>query len=97
MKGIIVALFLLFITINARSEYRVYQYYVKAQNPFSVDQKAHLVTSTLDPTSYLAYHGGSETLKVDMLRSWMCLGDTSQHKDLCSPPIALGNTSEATE
>ncbi len=97
MKSILTILFLLFITVNIRAEYRVYQYYVKAQNPFNIDQKAHMVTSSLDPTTYLAYHGGPETLKVDLLRSWMCLGDTSQHKDTCSPPIALGNTTEATE
>jgi hypothetical protein len=91
-RSIVLLIFLAFMVMSTQAEYRVYQYNVKARNPFSMDQKSHVVTSTLDPQSYLAYHGGDETLKIDMLRSWMCYGDTS-NKQVCSPPISRSTAS----
>ncbi len=60
------------------SEYRVFQYYVrpKIQNLTAV--AAELVTSTLNPIAYVAYHGGNESIEVNLLRSWQCMGDTSK-------------------
>ena len=81
-------IFFAFILLSkSYAEYRVYQYTVTAKNPYSMDTSGHVVTSTRDPESYISYHGGQETLKIDLVRSWMCYGDTS-NKDLCSPPIA---------
>ena len=85
MKKAGLILMVVFATLPARAEYRVYQYMVKARHPFSVDKNAHMVTSTLDPQSYLAYHGGSTTLSIDLMRTWMCKGDTS-HKEYCESP-----------
>lgn len=39
---------------------------------------AELVTSTLDPIAYVAYHGGDESVEVNLLRSWQCMGNTSK-------------------
>ena len=71
---------------TANAEYRVYQYYVKSKVPTIRDIKAYIVTSTLDPVSYLAYHGGSSAIKIDQLRSWMCKGDTSK-QTICKAPF----------
>lgn len=92
-RSVILIIFLALMIMNGtHAEYRVYQYTVKARNPFSMDQKSHVVTSTLDPQSYLAYHGGANTLKIDMVRSWMCYGDTS-NKEVCLPPISRSSAS----
>lgn len=82
---------MVFHEVNA--EYRVYQYTVQAKNPYSMDTVSHIVTSTLDPESYISYHGGWETLRIDLVRSWMCFGDTS-NKQVCQPPLARGTASE---
>ena len=95
-KSFILVIFLAVMVLNkTHAEYRVYQYTVKARNPFSMDQKSHVVTSTLDPQSYLAYHGGSESHKIDLVRSWMCRGDTS-NQAVCRPPIARATASEGS-
>ncbi len=77
-------LFLLCLPLHA--EYRVYQYYVKAKYPMSQDQQSYLTTSTLDPVSYMAYHGGSNSIEVDLLRSWICLGNTAKEQ-FCPAPL----------
>ncbi len=68
---------------SANAEYRVYQYYIKSKTSNISAPNAQLVTSTLDPVSYAAYHGGKLTLDINLLRSWICFGNTSK-KDLCT-------------
>ena len=51
-----------------------------------IDNKGYLVTSTLDPVSYLSYHGGNSSLRVDLLRSWMCKGHTGNQQAPCNGP-----------
>ena len=46
-------------------------------------ETARIVTSTLDPVSYAAYHGGNLTLEVNLLRTWQCMGNTSK-KSICT-------------
>lgn len=79
------ALFILMalMTMPAFGEYRVYQYYVRSKLQNINPPNAQLVTSTLNPISYAAYNGGKLSVEVNLLRSWVCLGDTS-HKDVCS-------------
>jgi len=79
-------LLLLTVVSPAYSEYRVYQYYVKSRLRMIQDDKAYLVTSTLDPVSYQSYHGGVDTIKIDLVRSWKCPGYTGGGKDLCKSP-----------
>lgn len=80
------------------AEYRVYQYYVRAKYPMTQDQQAYLATSTLDPVSYTAYHGGGESIEVDLLRTWICLGNTSRAQ-YCPAPIdrAIEEASNAVQ
>ena len=71
--------FLLLLNTNlAFSEYRAYQYYVRPKIQNLTIVQSELVTSTLNPVAYLAYHGGSESIEINLLRSWQCMGDTSK-------------------
>ena len=63
---------------SAFSEYRVYQYYVRPKIKNITIVSSELVTSTLDPISYVAYHGGQDSVEVNLLRSWQCMGNTSK-------------------
>ena len=49
---------------SAFSEYRVYQYYVRPKIKNITIVSSELVTSTLDPIAYVAYHGGQDTLEL---------------------------------
>ena len=86
-KMILLGLFSLLYSGTLRAEYRVYQYYVKSKTPRLDDQKPYLVTSTLDPISYLAYHGGNQSIKIDLLRTWPCHGYTGGNKEICKGPL----------
>ena len=77
----IVPIFLVGSTIHA--EYRVYQYIVRSNTEINKDTQPYIVTSTLDPISYLSYHGGDSLLNVDLMRTWMCKGYTGNHTDHC--------------
>jgi hypothetical protein len=81
-------IFLVFlISFSAHSEYRVYQYFVKSKFNLPQDKEGHLVTSTLDPVSYIAYHGGLYSIEIDLLRSWICKGHTGDFKSICNSPL----------
>jgi hypothetical protein len=81
---IFTSLFLL--SLNASGEYRAYQYQVSSKSYFH-HQRGRIIVSTLDPQSYLAYHGGlAGPLKVQLLRTWMCFGHTGQKK-ICDSPL----------
>lgn len=69
---------MLFIS-SANAEYRVYQYYIKPKTLNLNGESARIVTSTLDPIAYAAYHGGNLTLEVNLLRTWQCMGNTSKN------------------
>ncbi len=85
-KHFIFTSFLFFSTTCLLAEYRVYQYQVSSKSYFH-HQRGRIIVSTLDPQSYLAYHGGAGgPLKVQLLRTWMCFGDTSK-KEICASPL----------
>lgn len=69
---------LLLLSANLFAEYRVYQYYIKSKVKNLDQVSSYLVTSTLDPKSYIAYHGGYDSIELNLLRSWMCMGNTSR-------------------
>lgn len=77
--------FILFSVLSTAlyAEYRVYQYYTVSKIQNLSNAPYEIVTSTLDPKSYLAYHGGSESIELNLLRSWMCPGNTSK-KEVCT-------------
>jgi hypothetical protein len=76
-------LLLAFTISPAFGEYRVYQYYIRPLVSNINPTNAQVVTSTLNPTSYAAYHGGKLSVEVNLLRSWVCMGDTSK-QSVCS-------------
>lgn len=76
---------LLITPLYANSEYRVYQYSIKSKFYNGEDNKAYIVTSTLDPVSYSSYNGGKTSISLELLRTWMCKGNTS-NTQLCDSP-----------
>jgi hypothetical protein len=76
---------LLSTSLSALAEYRVYQFVVTNKIKIENSPKGHMVTSTLDPISYVSYHGGESLLAVDLLRTWVCPGHTA-HKEICQSP-----------
>ena len=83
----LIALLLFYLPLSACAEYRVYQYQVRSRFPNDYQEKPHIVTSTLDPVSYLAYHGGETSIAVDLMRSWTCKGHTGGFKEACLSPL----------
>ena len=77
----------LFFSLPLLAEYRVYQYTVKSKYEVREEPSSFIVTSSLDPVSYVSYHGGDKSLEINLLRSWMCKGNTSQ-KDICPDPLS---------
>jgi hypothetical protein len=73
-------------------EYRVYQYYVRSKLQNITSVPSEIVTSTLNPISYVAYHGGNESVEVNLLRSWQCMGNTSKQ-----PVCSISEGKELTE
>ena len=70
-----------------QAEYRVFQYSIKSRINNSADQpNARIVLSTLNPISYLAYHGGGSLISADLLRTWMCPGHTGNKIAFCPSP-----------
>lgn len=86
------ALALLLMAGPIHAEYRVYQYYVRTKIANISAPAASLVTSTLDPQSYAAYNGGASSIEVNLLRSWLCLGNTSK-----LPPCTISEGKELSE
>lgn len=80
---------LLFLSFQSAAEYRVYQYYVSSRLKMPEDQRPYLVTSTLDPTSYIAYNGGQKSIKLDLLRTWSCPGHTGNKQPICPAPSEI--------
>jgi hypothetical protein len=75
-------IFLIFYSAITFAEYRVYQYMIR-------DTKravSSVVSSSLAPQSFVAYHGGSANMKIDLIKTWRCMGNTSGHMPLCEPP-----------
>lgn len=78
----------LLLSFQSFAEYRVYQYLVSPTYPIPQDGQSFIVTSTLHPKAYETYHGGSESIKVDLLRSWICKGFTGDKKEFCKSPLS---------
>ncbi|MFT6631111.1 MAG: hypothetical protein ACJAS4_001058 [Bacteriovoracaceae bacterium] len=82
-------LILIFLVPFAHAEYRVFQYIVKNKITSAKDQpNSHMVISTLNPVSYIAYHGGSSLINIDLMRTWICPGHTGQKLKICQSPYA---------
>lgn len=73
--------------LTSQAEVRVYQYLVLNNVDTTADALDQIMTTTLNPTAFVAYHGGEQVVSVDLLRTWMCFGNTSK-KNLCPPPMS---------
>jgi hypothetical protein len=94
MKKIGFITFLLF-NLPALAEYRVYQYSVTNLNQSNNLSSPQIALSSLDPISYVAYNGGAQAIKIDLLDSWMCRGNTGKDKYCRSPyHMSLKNIGE---
>lgn len=91
MKALFTFTALIF-TSQVFGEYRVYQYYVRSKIQNITSVPSEVVTSTLNPLAYIAYHGGHESIEVNLLRSWQCMGNTSRQ-----PLCAISDGKELTE
>ncbi len=88
MKQLIVFIFICSIN-TVFAEYRAYQYIVKNKILTAQDQSnSHLITSSMDPETYISYHGGHNLISIDLLRTWVCPGHTGNRKDICDSPYA---------
>ncbi|HLE11814.1 MAG: hypothetical protein A2504_15050 [Bdellovibrionales bacterium RIFOXYD12_FULL_39_22] len=88
---------LIVLSSSAFAEYRVYQYYLSQAQKTNRDPNGYTITSTLDPIAYQTYHGGELSIKIELLRSWMCPGYTGKMQPHCSDPLTnaeqINNTS----
>lgn len=89
MKYILLILSSFILSPAAMAEYRVYQYYIKPKVQNLTNVQYQIITSTLNPRAYLAYNGGRDQIELHLLRSWMCMGDTSK-KEVCTFNESLG-------
>lgn len=72
---------------SALAEYRVYQYFVvPVGRQYYQSNKASTIKSTLAPISYISYHGGRSSVRVTLLRTWICPGHTGHFQDFCPSP-----------
>lgn len=79
---------------TAFAEYRVYQYSVRTVLEKLQDNQSYTVVSTLNPVAYQAYHGGADSIEINLVRTWTCAGYTGNGIDLCeSPEEQLANLS----
>jgi len=77
----------LLFSVISNADVRVYQYLVFNNNPQLKSENEIIVTSSLNPRAYVAYHGGDRNVSVDLLRTWMCFGHQSK-KSLCKSPYS---------
>lgn len=91
---IVHSLIFLSLASPALAEYRAYQYYVKSKLEYPYDSASYVATSSLDPVSFLAYHGGRDSIQIELLNSWMCMGHTGGKETCLSPYEASAGASQ---
>lgn len=93
-------IFLLLIVTNIKfssAEYRVYQYYLSQKDSKPNDPNGYVVTSTLGPVTYMTYYGGSTSIDVELLRTWICKGYTGNMQKHCKAPFEMMSTKKEKE
>lgn len=68
----------------ASAEYRVYQYSIDYLNIDNQIEKNVIISSTLDAKAYKSYYGIKQQ-NIQLLRTWICPGNTSQRAICLSP------------
>lgn len=75
----------LLFSFSSEAAYRVFQLKVISYDEKNRPKKENKVLTTLDPYQYENYHGGFGRMKVEMVDTWFCPGDTHS-KDFCKKP-----------
>lgn len=82
-----ILILMIIMSFSASAEYRVYQYIVSNKIQTTSDApKSNIVLSSLNPVSFISYHGGKGLVNVDLVRTWMCSGYTGDNKKYCQSP-----------
>lgn len=79
--SLFIIFFLLSIT-KIHAEYRAYELEVYDR----IARKREIIRTSFSPSDYLLLNGGAQRIGVIIRASWMCWGDTSHFKNICSPP-----------
>jgi hypothetical protein len=74
------------LALPTKAEYRAYQYVIKNKVKIQDAPEGHIITSTFDPVSFVAYHGGHKLISIDLLRTWICPGHTGYRRPICESP-----------
>jgi len=81
VKIFLISFLPLLFSSKLQCEYRVYQYFVF--NKLNAATTPPIVNiSTLNPSDFIKFHGGRDSVEIKLLRTWMCFGDTSL-SDVC--------------
>ncbi len=72
-------------SLPVSAAYRLYQLKVTQYDPSLKKEVSRIVTSSLDHLQYEHYHSGYKALKVELVDTWYCPGDTSRHKPCTKP------------
>jgi hypothetical protein len=86
---------LFFLAVPAVASYRVHQLRVQYASSPGVFSGGEVVLSTMDGVQYELYHGGTAVVRVQMLDTWYCPGDTSRHS-YCPKPRAAPSRGPAS-
>ncbi len=66
--------------------YRVYKLKIEIYDARGRIESVVTDLSNLDPIQYENYHGGYGRMKIRMVDSWYCPGDTSMGRPYCKRP-----------
>ena len=78
-------LLLVFLPSLSHAAFRLYQLKVSYQDPQLKKEVTKTVMSTLDHLQYEHYHSGYGRMKVTLVDTWYCPGDTARKK-YCKKP-----------
>lgn len=83
--SLLVVLILGICVSRAEASYRVYQLRVRHYDQTAKKRISRTFLTFLDPVQYESFNGGPGLMKVEMLDTWYCPGDTSR-KRYCKKP-----------
>jgi len=75
----------LLFSLSASAAYRVYQLKVIFFDEKNKPREPNKILTTLDPYQYEHYHSGYNRLKIELIDTWFCPGDTHA-KSFCKKP-----------
>jgi hypothetical protein len=82
----VISLLVLLLSVSAVASYRVYKLKVETFSVKGRLERVNVVMSTLDYLQYEHYYGGYGRMKVSLVDTWYCPGDTSRWREYCPKP-----------